>query len=394
MRRWLVTSLATATLVLAVQPTASAAPEDWVGSAITSPSAATTSSPAITAKFVRAYDANHRLLATTTVASPAGLPAGCTATVGGTTVVRGADNVHNTSATLTTSCNGTYAISVRAILEGRSCDFLGCGGYTVRDTHTLTGSLTVRAPAPAVTGTTAVAGADRSVAVAWTPVADAPPDFLGYRVERVSASGIAVTLATIDDRTASSFTDTSPPAEGGETTYRVYGRRSAPGGEVESAPAVTTADVPADPDAPADPDPPGDPGAPGEPPSAGGSGTSGRVSGGVTTSRRPAGTVRVPRTGSPSRSFFPPLLSRPDAEDTGFDEELPFEDREPGSAEAILPQDQLGAGPLDASPGRGLVVPAATGLVLAVWALHLRFLVRAAKPEYLDDRDLPELAQW
>jgi len=392
MRRWLVTSLATATLVLAVQPTASAAPEDWAGSTITSPSAATTSSPAITAKFVRAYDANHRIRATTTVSPPAGLPSGCASTLGTTgdhgTLPREAGNVHNTAATLTTNCNGTYAISVRAILEGRICSVCD---YTVEDTHTLTGSLTVRAPAPAVTGTTAVVGADRSVALAWTPVADAPPDFLGYRVERVSASGTAVTLATIDDRTASSFTDTSPPAEGGETTYRVYGRRSAPGGEVESAPAVTTADVPADPDAP-DPDPPGEPGAPGEPPAAGSPGASGRVSGGVTTSRRPAGTVRVPRTGRPSRSF-PPLLSPPDA-DTGFDEELPFEDREPGSAEAILPDDELGAGPLDASSGRGLVVPAATGLLLAVWAFHLRFLVRAAKPEYLDDRDLPELAQW
>jgi hypothetical protein len=42
-------------------------------------------------------------------------------------------------------------------------------------------------------------------------------------------------------------------------------------------------------------------------------------------------------------------------------------------------------------PGRGLVVPMATGLVLAVWALHLRFLARAAKPEYLDDDDRIEI---
>jgi hypothetical protein len=82
--------------------------------------------------------------------------------------------------------------------------------------------------------------------------------------------------------------------------------------------------------------------------------------------------------GTPSRNFFPPLLSPPDE---GFDEQLPFEDREPGDEEAILPDD-LASSPISA--GRGLVVPFATGLVLAVWALHLRFLARVGQPQFVE----------
>ncbi len=115
----------------------------------------------------------------------------------------------------------------------------------------------------------------------------------------------------------------------------------------------------------------------------------------MTTSRRPAGTVRVPRTGTPSGSFFPPLLSPPTPEEPGFSEELPFEDEEePGEAEAVLPDEDQASGPFEAAPGRGLMVPAATGLVLAVWAMHLRFLARAAKPSYAGQGELPELAHF
>jgi hypothetical protein len=105
----------------------------------------------------------------------------------------------------------------------------------------------------------------------------------------------------------------------------------------------------------------------------------------VDTGGRPSGGITVPRVGTPSRNFFPPLLAPPEV-DTGFDEDLPFEDREAGDEEAVLPDDELASGPLsERLPGRGLVVPVATGLVLAVWALHLRFLARASRPEYVDD---------
>jgi hypothetical protein len=96
--------------------------------------------------------------------------------------------------------------------------------------------------------------------------------------------------------------------------------------------------------------------------------------------------------GTPSRNFFPPLLAPP--ADTGFSEELPFGDREPGEQDAALPDDELASGPLsERLPGRGLVVPVATGLVLAVWALHLRFLARAAQPEYVDDQRIEILSR-
>ncbi|MEQ1788239.1 MAG: hypothetical protein ABL966_14395, partial [Acidimicrobiales bacterium] len=68
------------------------------------------------------------------------------------------------------------------------------------------------------------------------------------------------------------------------------------------------------------------------------------------------------------------------------DELLPYEDREPGAEEAVLPDD-LASAPLEDMAGRGILVPFATGLVLAVWALHLRFLARMGRPQYaeLDD---------
>jgi len=79
--------------------------------------------------------------------------------------------------------------------------------------------------------------------------------------------------------------------------------------------------------------------------------------------------------GTPSRGFGPPLLSPPE---DGFEDRLPFADEEPGGAEAVPP----GAG-----PGRGLVIPFATGLVMAVWALNLRALSRLARPQFVDADD-------
>jgi hypothetical protein len=211
-------------------------------------------------------------------------------------------------------------------------------------------------------------------------VVDAPPDFLGYRVERVSASGDTVTVATIDDRTASSVVDAEPPAEGGTTTYLVYGRRAAPGGEVGSAATATSTEVTPLPGGGGDGDSDGTGSGP-----TGGDGGSPSAGPGVTTAggRSPSisggpGGVRAPRVGSPSRRLFPPLASP--AVDAGFGETLPFEE-EPGEADPVLPDDELASNGFTEAAGRGLVIPVATALLMAVWAFHLRYLARAARPD-------------
>jgi hypothetical protein len=88
--------------------------------------------------------------------------------------------------------------------------------------------------------------------------------------------------------------------------------------------------------------------------------------------------IQVPRVGTPSRNFFPALLAPP--VDTGFSEELPYDEAEPGDDE--LAGEDLATDAVDALPGKGLAIPIAVGMVLAVWGLHLRFLARAARPEY------------
>lgn len=388
-----------AVLVLGVPAPGAAAPADWAGSRVTTPDDTDDATPAITAELVRSYvdtdPATRRLLASTTVTAPAGLPAGCTSSLGSTSIDRSGTS-HRTSAGLTTNCNGRYSITVTGTLQRRTCGVLGCGSWSTLDTHDVTGSVFVAAPPTSVTTVTTAPGDGRSVLVSWVPPPDAQPD-LGYRVERVSASGTTVTLADIADPATTTYTDDAPPGEGGVTTYRVYATRPAPGGSVAAAPAVATADVARDPDyVPPDPDDPAPPN-----PGSGGAGGGGGGNGGGST-RGPSNgavrrtspgvpSVRVPRVGSPSRSPFPPLLSPP--VDAGFEGELPYEDRELGAAEAELPND-LAAGLADVAPGRGLAIPMATGLVLAVWAFHLRFLARVGRPQLAEADDVPELVTW
>lgn len=385
-----------ALLVLLGLPSAAwAAPADWAGSAVTTPAETDDPNPTITAELVRSYadtnPATRRVIASTTVTAPPGLPPGCASSIGSTTVVR-EGSVHRTAAELTATCNGRYSITVTGTLQRRTCTVVGCGSWSTLDTHEVTGSVFVAAPPAPVTGTTTAPGEGRSVLLSWIPPSGAQPD-LGYRVERVSASGQTAILADIDDPATTTFTDDSPPAEGGITTYRVYATRPGPGGSVAAAPATATADVAQDPDYVPPHDPPDDPDGPGDDDTGGGGrGTSRTPSGGSTRSTSPGvPTVRVPRVGSPSRSLFPPLLSPP--ADAGFDDQLPYEDREPGEAEAELPND-LAAGLADVAPGRGLAIPLATGLVLAVWAFHLRFLARVGRPELVEADDAPELVTW
>jgi hypothetical protein len=302
----------------------------------------------------------------------------------------GPEGPHQSPATfekpLDFECNGTYQATVDATAN------IGGGGLR------LTRTFTVTDPAPEVEPPEATAGAARTVEVSWTALANAPKDFRGYTVLRSSADEGPETLASLPP-TETSWVDVAPPAEGGEVTYEVRTRRAGanptdPTDEVSSSGAaadpVEVEPAPVDPTDPTDPTIPGDPTDPSDPtdptdptvppgPSTPGPANPPASGGGSTPS------VQVPRVGTPSRSFFPPLLSPPDT----FEEELPFE--EPGEEAAVLPDDL--SSPF-AEPGRGLVIPAAVGLVLAVWAFHLRYLARMAKPQYVEaGDDLPEILQ-
>lgn len=282
---------------------------------------------------------------------------------------------------LSFECNGTYQSFAHATanMDGGS--------------HSLDRTFEVADPAPEVDPPTATATA-RTVEISWTPLPDAPKDFRGYTVLRTTADGETEAIATLP-ATETSWIDATPPEEGGELTYQVQTRRaganptdptdevsssgaSADPVEVEPAPVdPTDPTVPGDPTDPTDPTDPGDPSAPGGP-------SSPPPSGG----RGPTSVIQVPRVGTPSRSFFPPLLSPPDT----FSPTLPFEELEPGEEAAVLPDDL--SSPFAEQAGRGLVIPAAVGLVLAVWAFHLRYLARMARPQYVEaGEDLPEILQ-
>ena len=97
--------------------------------------------------------------------------------------------------------------------------------------------------------------------------------------------------------------------------------------------------------------------------------------------------VRAPLIGAMAHASFPVLHapgvhgSSESAVDGGFDETLPYDVAEPGRPEAVVPADQVeAAGPLIGTSGRGLAIPIATALLLAVWAVHIRYLARASRP--------------
>ena len=73
-------------------------------------------------------------------------------------------------------------------------------------------------------------------------------------------------------------------------------------------------------------------------------------------------------------------MSPPTTIDGGFAGELPYDDSEPGEEDPVLPDDELASLFTDGAAGRGMAIPIATALVLAVWAFHLRFLARASRP--------------
>jgi hypothetical protein len=259
-------------------------------------------------------------------------------------------------------CNGTYGVRIVANVFGDADPVL----TTEVDVGV--------APAPVLDVRAERAG-PREVEVSWARPATMAPDFLGFAVFRTSSDG-EVTGFDIDDREATLFTDIDPPAQGGPTTYQVVARRAAPaafGGEVTSSGGEALTPVEVEPASEDDPDA-------GDGPTTTGGSSTGSGPGG--TSGRPS-TVRIrpPAVGT-SSGRFPPLrvTGPPTTLDTGFEQTLPFDEREEGGDDPVLPDDELASLLYEDEAGRGLAIPVATALVLAVWAFHLRYLARVSRP--------------
>jgi len=288
-------------------------------------------------------------------------------------------------ATLSIPCNGVYTIVAAAVTTENNAFF-------PPESASLDRRVAVSAPAPVVTGVTAD-GDGRSIEVRWDDMTAAAPDVSSYVVQRQLNNGGFVHLANVNV-SRQSFVDNDLPDEGGDAAYQVLSVRPAPDGEKRSA--ASTAASASYPDAPS---PTTTRGTGGD--SSGGSdgsGDGGSTDGGTTGSGGSTGASgdgtapgsaggAPPTVGAPrvfSGTFLPPLLrpatqsiTTPTTLDTGFADTLPYTE---GAPERALPGDSLASITSDGDVGRGMVIPIATALVLAVWAVHLRMLARAARP--------------
>lgn len=278
-------------------------------------------------------------------------------------------------------CNGTYTIAATAVTTDNR--------FLPRESATLDRVVTVSAPAPEVTGLTVEAGdAARSMVLAWDDMRRSAPDLSGYIVERQVDDGTYEPVAELGPD-EDGYTDDELPDDAGHATYRVSSTRPTPGGEVTSqsteTPATRFAGVTA-----------GDSGAAGSD-SPDGALDGGSAAGETSTAdgtADPQGGARqgAIRPGAAFSSSFPSALLRPSPRpgrsssstvttvDGGFDEELHY-DAEPGGSKPVLPDDAMASIFTGGeAAGRGMAVPLATALVLAMWAFHLRRLAAAARP--------------
>lgn len=383
MMRIRLTSLAivSAAAMLLVAPTVRAQDSgstDWEGSSLTMPTFTEVGSVDATAYFTR----NPPRTVDVTVDVVGSPMADCALP---TPVTSSGQTPVTVPAYLVFECNGSYTVTARAVTTDNR--------ILPRDEATRSGTISVAMPAPTVTGVSATADG-RSITVVWDDMRPAAKDLSGYVVERQVGDGSFTEVATPTPE-VTSFFDESLPEEAGEAIYRVSSTRPSPDGTRVSAASSTEATpfvaAPAPPTTVGDgttpgpgttpgggTDPGGDP-APGGP-APGDPGTTGSS----TPGGSPSGSVRVPRLGI-SGSFLPPLL-RPSASqvpttvDDGFSDRLPYGDVEPGEDDPVLPEDELASIFTEGGAGRGMAIPVATALVLAVWAFHLRFLARASRP--------------
>ncbi len=372
--------LAAAALFLVGAPAQSqdSGSERWTGSTLDVAATVTAESTPVRATFTRDVPRSVGIHIDTTGGAP-----GC----GPAQIIGGGRTPAIAEGSLVFRCNGPYTVTAVA-------ETTDDGPLTPHDSASRSRSISVAMPAPEVTNVVAVASG-RAIQLSWDDMSGRAMDLSGYVVERSIGGGEFTEVAALG-REATSFLDETLPPEGGEATYRVRSTRPSPEGtKVSAAGSTAAAPFTGVPQPPSGGDgtttdgttPPGDgtapdPAAPGTPttgapttPGGGPTGVGGRPAG---------GSVRVPRLGI-TGSFLPPLL-RPSASiappttiDDGFEEALPYdEDVEPGEQEPVLPDDELASVFSDDSAGRGMAIPVATALVLAVWAFHLRFLARAA----------------
>lgn len=352
----------------------------WSGSALDAgPGTVAVGSYRLSGTFRRSSSTVDRQISVDVTASPAGTGACSIAPV----ALPSATTPRAFGVTLTIPCNGTYTLAARAATTDNNVFF---GPESV----TLDRKVVVAAPAPKVTGVDAN-GAERTVTVTWDDMTGAAPDLSAYVVERKIGDGVFEEQATLD-ADVQSYEDAHLPAKGGDATYRIFATRPSPTGDKVSAASdsatTTFADAPpgststtTDPSSGS-----GGPGGPSggssnEPSGTGGAGEQAGTAGGSRAggSRAAIGPPRVF-----SGTFLPPLL-RPASQtisttttlDTGFNESLPYE---PGAENPVLPKDAMASIVTDGQPGRGMAIPVATALVLAIWAIHLRMLARAARP--------------
>jgi hypothetical protein len=391
MRRALAVVATVVAAFLLLAPAARAAESipsgNWAGSSLNAgPSKVEVGSYQLSGTFRRGLD---RQVEVTVSASPAGSGA-CAVKP---TKLPWANTPRSFNVTLAIPCNGTYTLVAKAATTDDNF-------FLPHDEASLDRQVKVAAPAPTVTGVEATAEG-RAITVSWDDMVGAAPDLAGYVVERKIGDGDFEELATADAATLS-YDDTALPAAAGEATYRVFATRPSPDGDKVSA----ASDEAATPfvAAPRTTDSSGtgsDTGtgtgsgtgtgtASGNPSPTDGFGSTGPdgqpVAGGSGTSGGSRGRVSPPKVFS--GTFLPPLLrpasqaiqTTPTTADPGYEDALPYGDREQGAEDPVLPSDGMASIFTDGQPGRGMAIPVATALVLLVWALHLRMLARAARP--------------
>jgi hypothetical protein len=276
-------------------------------------------------------------------------------------------------------CNGSYPVAITGTANG--------GGGTA----TLNRTFVVAMPAPAVTGVAVKLDGD-AVDIRWDDMTAQAKDLTGYQVTRQVGTAAPKVVAEVQPRADGTIPttarDTDLPDDG-VLTYQVVAVRShtgpGPAGQGSRA-AITREGEPA----PAPGDGPGTPGeGPGDAPVADGAGSPpGDGSAPATGGQRPSrgapprvginGTFRAPALGPISPGGRAGSTTSTTI-DTGFEEDLPY-DPVDGPLEAQTPDDELAAFFNEDSAERGMAIPIATALVLAVWAFHLRVLARAARP--------------
>lgn len=342
---------------------------NWSGSALDAGPTSTALSTYVLAGTFR-HQPTDRDIAITVSASPARSGACAIAPK----ALPSASTPRTFSATLSIPCNGTYTLSAVATTTQNNAVF-------PLESATLDRQVAVTAPAPKVTGVEALAEG-RTVTISWDDMSPGVADLSGYSVERAIDDGDFVELDGAIDAATQTYEDTDLPAAGGDATYRVFSRRpSAGAGTIRSAASngsTTTFEATKSTTTTG-----GDGGgADGTGTGSGGGtgGSGGGSTGGTATTVRPV----PPRVFS--GSFLPPTL-RPATQtittsttvDPGYKDVLPYGART-DKKQTPLAGESLSSITTSSQPRRGMAVPVATALVLAIWAFHLRHLARAARP--------------